>query len=90
MHAYQHSVHHPAEVINGSNLNHNADRSVANLWCLSRLMDSLILQIYALNHLMRELEQQQFRQFCQLNRIGAEKTDDAVALDDESTQRLST
>ena len=39
---------------------------------------------------MRELEQEQFRQFCQRNSIGKESTDEALALDEESTQQLST
>lgn len=31
-------------------------------------------QIYALNHLMRELEQEKFREYCQMNGIGVEST----------------
>ncbi|UJR13661.1 hypothetical protein I4U23_000673 [Adineta vaga] len=35
-------------------------------------------QIYALNHLMRELEQEKFREFCKLNGISAENIEEVV------------
>ncbi|CAF1100412.1 unnamed protein product [Rotaria sp. Silwood1] len=49
-------------------------------------------QIYALNHLMRELEQEQFRQFCKLNGIGIGigTSEDIVSTTEDSNEQSST
>ncbi|CAF2649480.1 unnamed protein product [Rotaria sp. Silwood2] len=47
-------------------------------------------QIYALNHLMRELEQEQFQQFCKLNGIGTDNSEGSVSNNDDSNEQSST
>ncbi|CAF4829996.1 unnamed protein product, partial [Rotaria sp. Silwood2] len=43
-------------------------------------------QIYALNHLMRELEQEQFRQFCKLHSIGTNNHEHTVNSNEDANK----
>ena len=47
-------------------------------------------KIYALNHLMRELEQEQFHQYCQSNNIGAQTNSNPLTDESQSTGPTST
>ncbi|CAF0737676.1 unnamed protein product [Rotaria sp. Silwood1] len=47
-------------------------------------------QIYALNHLMRELEQEQFRQFCKLHSIGTNNHEHTINSNEDTNKNSLT
>ncbi|CAF1069711.1 unnamed protein product [Rotaria sordida] len=47
-------------------------------------------QIYGLNHLMRELEQEQFREFCKLNGMGVGNSEEIISNNENSNEQSST
>ncbi len=50
----------------------------------------LFLQIYALNHLMRDLEQEQFRQFCALKSVPIDKHEDTSDNNEDTKKNILT